>query len=113
MTSLVRGEIWLADLDPIRGHEQAGRRPILVLSATRFNEGPAGLVVALPITGTIRPIPSRIEIQPPEGGLTKPSSVICEGIRSLSHDRLVRRLGKVRPDTLSRVGNVLRYLLEL
>ncbi len=113
MNPPIRGEVWLADLNPIRGHEQAGRRPVLVVSVSPFNRGPSELVIALPVTGTIRPIPSRIPIEPPEGGLTKPSSIICEGIRSLSRERLVRRLGKVEPSTLSRAETALRYLIGL
>ncbi len=49
-----RGEVWLIDFDPIRGHEQAGRRPALILSVDVFNAGPADLVVAVPITKTLR-----------------------------------------------------------
>lgn len=45
-----RGEIWTADLEPARGHEQGGQRPCLILSDDRFNQGPAGLVVILPLT---------------------------------------------------------------
>jgi len=40
--------MWLADLDPTRGHEQAGRRPVLVVSDDIFNRGPADLVIILP-----------------------------------------------------------------
>lgn len=49
-----RGDIWLADLNPVRGHEQAGRRPVLVVSVDLFNQGRADLVVVLPVTSTIR-----------------------------------------------------------
>jgi len=44
-----RGEVWLVDLNPARGHEQAGIRPGLVVSVDPFNHGPAGLVVLLPV----------------------------------------------------------------
>ena len=46
----LRGEIWMIDFDPTRGHEQAGRRPALVVSDDVFNAGPAGLVMVLPVT---------------------------------------------------------------
>jgi len=45
-----RGEVWIVDLDPTKGHEQAGRRPCLVISVDIFNQGPADLVVVLPMT---------------------------------------------------------------
>jgi mRNA interferase MazF len=71
-----RGEVWLADLNPTRGHEQAGKRPVAVVSEDRLNNGPAGLVIVLPITSTIRPIPSHVVVAPPEGGLAVRSAVI-------------------------------------
>src|SRR6185295_5268066 len=58
LIALPRGEVWLADLDPTRGHEQAGRRPVLIVSDDVFNAGAAELVVVLPMTSTLRPIAS-------------------------------------------------------
>ena len=109
----VRGEIWLAELNPIRGHEQAGRRPVLVVSDDRFNRGPADLVIVLPITSTLRPIPSHIRLAPGEGGLRNPSAVLCEGIRSISKERLLERWGVVGAPALARIEDVLRILLRL
>ena len=90
--SVGRGEIWLADLNPTRGHEQAGNRPVAVVSEDSLNSGPAGLVIVLPITSTIRAIPSHIVVAPPEGGLTVRSALICEAIRSISTGRDFRYL---------------------
>jgi len=111
--SVGRGEIWLVDLNPKRGHEQAGRRPVAILSEDSFNNGPAGLVVVLPITSTIRPIPSHVVVEPPEGGLRVRSAVICEAIRSISIDRLVERWGRLGGKSLARMEDVLRILLRL
>src|SRR5690348_656161 len=65
-----RGQVWMADLDPTKGHEQAGKRPVLVVSADVMNLGPAGLVVVLPITSKGKGIPTHVPVDPPEGGLT-------------------------------------------
>ncbi len=108
-----RGDIWLADLNPVRGHEQAGRRPVLVASVDAFNQGRADLVVILPITSTLRAIPFHVTVQPPEGGLSNPSSILCEAIRSISKDRLLQRWGTVAAGTLSAVEDRLRVLLSL
>jgi len=67
----------------------------------------------LPITSTIRAIPSHIVVAPPEGGLTVRSAVICEAIRSISTGRLVERWGRLSERSLSRVEDVLRILLRL
>lgn len=108
-----RSEIWLADLNPVRGHEQAGRRPVLVVSVDAFNQSRADIVVVIPITSTLRPIPFHVVVQPPEGGLTNPSALLCEAVRSISKDRLVTRWGTVSPATMSQVEDRLRILLHL
>ncbi|WP_165792213.1 type II toxin-antitoxin system PemK/MazF family toxin [Desulfocucumis palustris] len=106
-----RGDIWLVDLNPVRGHEQAGKRPALVLSVDLFNSGPAGLVVVLPITTKEKGIPFHVEVFPPEGGLKENSFIKCEDIRSISKDRLYRRLGTVSPLILEAVEDRIRILL--
>jgi mRNA interferase MazF len=108
-----RGEVWLADLNPVRGHEQAGRRPVLVVSEDLFNQGPAGLAVVLPLTSTIRGIPSHVPVSPPEGGVKNRSAILCEGVRSVSVERLVVRWGVVSPGTMAAVEDRLRILLRL
>jgi mRNA interferase MazF len=107
------GDVWLGDLDPTVGHEQAGRRPVLVVSIDRFNRSGARLVCVLPITSVLRNVPWHVPVSPPEGGLTRPSAVLCEAMRSVSHDRLERRMGAVSPQTLQAVQDRLRILLNL
>lgn len=108
-----RGEVWLADLDPTRGHEQAGRRPVLVVSDDIFNRGPAGLVIAVPNTGTLRGITSQPVVTPPEGGLRTPSAILCDAIRSISKERLVRRWGRVGKPMMEQIEDSLRILMGL
>jgi mRNA interferase MazF len=108
-----RGEVWFADLSPTRGHEQRGMRPVLVLSMDSFNAGPAELVSVLPIASTIRSIPSHLVVRPPEGGLEVPSSILCDQVRTIARERLVRRRGLIAPRTLARVEEVVRILLGL
>jgi mRNA interferase MazF len=108
-----RGEVWLADLNPTRGHEQAGRRPVLVVSEDLFNRGPAGLVIVLPMTSILRGIPTHVPIAPPEGGVKNPSAVLCEAVRSVSIERLVTRWGSVHVRTMAAVEDRLRILLRL
>ena len=112
-TPAARGDIWLADLNPVRGHEQAGRRPVLVVSVNAFNQCRADLVVVIPMTSTLRQIPFHVVVQPPEGGLTNPSALLCEAVRSISKDRLVTRWGTLSASTMSQVEDRLRILLLL
>lgn len=108
-----RGEVWLADLDPTRGHEEAGLRPVLVLSVDTFNHGPAGLVIVLPVTSTHRGIAAHVPLNPPEGGVKVTSFVLCDAIRSITKERLVRKWGAASPATLVAVEDRVRILLGL
>ncbi len=108
-----RGEIWLADLDPARGHEQAGRRPVLIISDDLLNHSEAGLAFITPLTTRRKNIPSHVEIAPPEGGARRRSYIMCEHTRSVSHERLAERWGAVSPETLAQVEYRLRLLLAL
>ena len=109
----VRGEVWDLDFNPTVGHEQAGARPALILSVDIFNEGPAELVVAVPITRTHRRIRWHVPIDPPEGGLISTSFIQCENVRSVSKRRLKRRRGRVSDGTMQQVEDRVRILLGL
>lgn len=109
----VRGEVWLVNLDPTIGREQAGTRPALILSFDAFNRGPAGLVVAIPLATVDKNIPLHVRVAPPEGGVAAISFIKCEEVRSLSKSRFLRRWGRVDDATMSLVEDRIRILLSL
>ncbi|HEX3213697.1 MAG TPA: type II toxin-antitoxin system PemK/MazF family toxin [Actinomycetota bacterium] len=114
MRTVRRGEVWLADLEPTRGGEQAGERPVLIVSANPFNLGRSRLVVAVPFTTRKRGLPIHVEVQPPDGGLRDVSFAMCEQVRSLAVDRLgPQPFGAVSASVLSSVETRLRLLLGL
>jgi mRNA interferase MazF len=86
---------------------------VVVVSEDLFNRGPAGLVIVLRMTSTLRPIPSHLPVSPPEGGLKTRTAVLCEAIRSISTDRLVLRWGALAPSTMAMIEDRLRILLRL
>lgn len=109
-----RGEVWGANLSPTEGHEQAGTRPVLVVSDDRLNHGPADLAVVLPITTKKKNVPLHVEVSPPEGGLEVTSYVMCDQVRTISiSKRLIERWGRVSPRTLARAEDGLRIVLGL
>jgi mRNA interferase MazF len=108
-----RGEIWLTNFNPTQGHEQAGTRPALIVSANALNNGPAGLVVVLPLTTRDRRVPLRVPIEPPDGGVRELSFIMCEMIRSISTGRLIRLFGTVDERTMRIVEDRLRILQDL
>lgn len=112
-----RGEIWVADLGTGRGHEQAGQRPVLVVSEDAFNGGLSGLVMVVPITSRVKKsknIPAHIAVDPPEGGLKTPSVILCDQLRTISKDRLGKvAWGTVSTATVMEMERILRVLLGL
>ena len=113
MPEPLRGEIWMVDLSPTRGREQAGHRPAMILSADLFNRGPADLVVVLPMTSKAKGIPLHVPVGPPEGGVRTQSYIKCEDIRSISKERLTTRWGRVSADTMRAVEDKITILLDL
>jgi mRNA interferase MazF len=89
-----RGEIFLADLDPVVGHEQRGRRPFMVLSLRNMNRAPAGLVIGVPLTTTPDSGKLHVRIEPSESGLPRVSYAMPEMVRSISTARFGPRFGR-------------------
>ncbi len=86
MADPCRGEVWLADLGTGLGREQAGQRPVLVLSIG-FNTGPDELVVVVPLTSKTaksKNIPAHVRVDPPEGGRKTPSVLLYDQLRAVS-----------------------------
>ena len=108
-----RGEVWQVNLNPTQGHEQSGIRPALIVSEDTFNNGPADLVIVVPITSVGKGIPFHVEIKPPESGLTMRSFIKCEEIRCVSKQRLSQRLGEVSKRTIENVEDRIKIVLDL
>lgn len=102
MARILRGEIWWADLNPVRGHEQAGIRPVLVISHDVFNRN-SGTVIALALTSQEPTAGFPLTLEITSTKLPKRSWVRISQVRTLSAERLSKRLGKVSPDELDAV----------
>ena len=112
MNEARQGEVWFVDLDPIRGREQARRRPALVVSVDQLGTGPSELAIVVPLTTTARPNPLYVAIEPPEGGLREASHAMPEMVRAVSRQRFVERSGMVRDATLEQVLQRVRLLVR-
>lgn len=110
MARILRGEIRWAELNPVRGHEQAGRRPVLVLSHDVFNER-SGTVIAMALTSQEPRAGFPLTLQSHAAGLTKPSWVKISQIRTLSVDRLGQRIARASDEELARVLDGLNEIL--
>ncbi len=99
-----RGEIYYGDLDPVIGHEQAGRRPVLIVSIEPMNRSSAGLAITVPLTTTPRENLFHVRIEPGQTGLDRVSYAMPEMVRILSLQRLQRRVGRVPGGLVDRVA---------
>ncbi|MFA6262826.1 MAG: type II toxin-antitoxin system PemK/MazF family toxin [Candidatus Babeliales bacterium] len=110
--NLIRGSVWLVDLDPTVGHEQAKKRPCLVISSDTYNHGRAGLAIILPITSKQRELYWHVTINPSEGGLEKVSYVICDQMRCVSLERFAPKcFGFIGDYTMQQIEERLKILL--
>jgi mRNA interferase MazF len=102
MARVLRGDVFWAELDPTRGSEQAGRRPVLVVSHDVFNER-SGIVIAMAITGQPQRAGFPLTQDLQGSGLPKRSWVKISQIRTLSIGRLGKLAGRVSPEEMLKV----------
>jgi mRNA interferase MazF len=102
MARLLRGEVRWADLSPGRGHEQTGRRPVLILSHDVFNER-SGTVIAMAITSQPQRagFPLTLEIQ--TEGLPKRSWLKISQVRTLAVERIGKRIARLSPEEIAHI----------
>ncbi|MGO1594918.1 MAG: type II toxin-antitoxin system PemK/MazF family toxin [Ancrocorticia sp.] len=113
MSDLHRGEVVWAELDPVRGREQAGRRPVLVIASDLYLEQADTLAIVVPATTVNRGWPNHVQLQGPHVGLAEPTFAMTEQPRTVTRDRLGRRIGVVDAATMREVDGWLRDFLAL
>jgi mRNA interferase MazF len=102
MARLLRGDIVWAELDPVRGHEQAGQRPVVVISADVFNAR-SGTVIAMAITSQVQRAGYPLTLELTSVKLPKRSWAKISQIRTLSVERIGKRIGRVSPEDLDQL----------
>ncbi len=109
-----RGEVWMACLDPVRGSEQAGTRPVIVLQADSLNSF-LRTVVVIPCTSNLRwaEFPHCVRLAAGEGGLTTESAVLTHQLRVIDATRLVRRMGVLSRAALRQIETALLVTLDI
>ncbi len=107
-----QGEVYWADPDPTRGTEQAKARPFAIVSVDQLNQASLGLSLAVPFTRTDFGSALHLAVPAAEGGLREDGFAMPEQLRAISHERLARRLGALRPKTLEELLMRCRVLLR-
>ena len=110
MARILRGEIRWADLNPGRGHEQTGQRPVLILSQDVFNER-SGTVIAVALTSQLQRASFPLTLELESKGLPKRSWVKISQIRTLAVERIGKRLGQARPEELTQIVEGLNEII--
>ena len=110
MAGILRGEVRWADLSPARGHEQAGTRPIVILSQDVFNER-SGTVIAMAVTSQPQRAGFPLTLELDTGSLPKRSWAKISQIRTLSVDRIGDVIERLPPETLSRLVDGLNEII--
>jgi mRNA interferase MazF len=109
---LKRGEVWLANLNPTQGSEQAGIRPVIIFQNDIVSQF-STTIIAIPLTTNQRraSLPICILIEKGEGGLSQDSVALCFQIRVLDKTRLIRRLGQLGAETIAQLEEVVLVTL--
>ena len=108
-----QGEIWNANLNPVKGSEQAGFRPVVIVSGNLLNTH-LNIVIVVPLTTKIKKYKGNPILKPsPANGLKAESEMLIFHIRSLSKDRLVKRIGQIESgeimSSIKTLNDILRY----
>ena len=110
-----RGDVFLTRLDPIEGSEQAGTRPVVVVTRDAINAN-SPVVVIVPLTDAGNPTriyPSHVRISKGSGGLRKDSVAKCEQIRAIAVSRLLTFWGKLANSEIAQIEQAIRTALAL
>ena len=107
-----QGEIWEMYFDPIKGSEQAGRRPALIISGNMLNEN-LNIVIVCPLTTNIKGFKGNVVLEPSSAnGLKNASEILTFHIRSVSKERLKKKLGVVSKKDIGIIKKTLNDLLK-
>lgn len=107
-----RGDVWLANLNPARGSEQSGKRPVIIFQNDLINKFTTTLLT-IPLTTNLRraALPSCVKVAKGEGGLDRDSVVLCHQMRVLDKTRLESKLGSVSQQTIAEIESCVLFTM--
>lgn len=109
-----RGEIYFADLSPVKGHETGFRRPVLIIQNDVGNQySPTTIVAAITSSLTKKVYPTEVRIPKETAGLSKESSVLLNQIRTIDKQRLEKFAGRLDFEMMQKVEHAIKISLEL
>jgi mRNA interferase MazF len=108
---MLQGEIWQANLNPSKGSEQAGYRPIVILSGNLLNKH-VNIVICCPLTTKLKNYKGNIVLTPnKQNGLSEESEILTFHIRSISKERLGKKIGNISSEQVNQLKQYLNEIL--
>lgn len=112
--NIKRGDVYFADLSPVRGSEQGGQRPVLIVQNNVGNKySPTVIVAAITAKITKAKLPTHVEVEASQVGLLKDSVILLEQVRTIDKTRLIQKLGQLEEDVMLKVNEALIISLGL
>ena len=112
--TLNRGDIFLANLEPVRGHEQGGIRPVLIIQNNISNKySPVIIIAAITSKYIEKEYPTNIFISKQESKLKKDSTILLNQIRTIDKQRLIKKTGSLNHFTMQKVDMALKISLSI
>ncbi|MDN5353239.1 MAG: mRNA interferase MazF [Clostridiales bacterium] len=109
-----RGEVYFADLSPVRGSEQGGQRPVLIIQNNIGNKySPTVIIAAITAKIDKAKLPTHVEVEASKVGLIKDSVILLEQVRTIDKTRLIQKLGKLENSVMGKVDKALVVSLGL
>ncbi|MFZ9847809.1 MAG: type II toxin-antitoxin system PemK/MazF family toxin [Flavobacteriales bacterium] len=109
---MLQGELWYANLSPTKGSEQAGLRPVVIISGNLLNEY-LNIVICCPLTTKIKNYKGDLVLEPNKtNGLKQTSEILTFHIRSISKERLTKKIGKISAGEVKELKKYLNEILE-
>ncbi len=107
-----QGEIWYADLEPVKGSEQSGKRPVVIVSGPAMNTA-LQIIIVCPLTSVIKNIKGCIVIQRDQiNNLKKESEVLVLQIRTISKNRLSKKIGNISKNQMELIKEGINIYLN-
>ena len=109
---MLQGEIWYANLSPTKGSERSGLRPVLIISGNLLNQY-LNIVICCPLTTKIKNYTGDLVLEPNKSnGLKRTSEILTFHIRSISKERLTKKVGKISAGEIKELKKYLNEILE-
>ena len=107
-----RGEIWLANLDPTKGSEQAGTRPVIIFQENTLSQF-TSTIITIPLTTNLRraSLPTCLRISSGQGGLNQDSVALCHQLRVIDKTRLIKKLGQLELEVIANLESIVLFTI--